>query len=241
MNKAQTLMLLGALAEVQPQSTNDIALEMWAEILDPAMTIEFALAHTARHFAKADAQPIKPGDLNAAWGEKISAEYWEQQRTAAPAIDHDGDAGFHYASDPSTPFLPQQRTSRATPEVVELFFAAWHDYKQGIGRHPNGDPFAIQDYFDQVLPLMQEASKRGRQDPVEAHCGVKGCACMHSSGCYRGWMDDEKDSQTTRACPVCRPDLAHTLDQIPAPGQRNLADQARLLNRAKSDHQQGAA
>lgn len=86
-------------------------------------------------------------------------------------------------------------------------------------------------------PTLPPAS----QERLDAHCGIRACLCSHSGGCYKGWLDDEMETHQTSACPVCRPDLAHALSLIPPPGQRNLADQARLLNRAKSDHQQGAA
>lgn len=242
MNMTETIALLAGVAEFQPQATDEVAAQMWAQTLTSEMTVEFAMAHAAHHFALSK-EPLKPADFNSAWSEKISSDYWreQQQRAAIEADERIQDAGFHYASDPATGFLPQQRTNRATPEVVALFFAAWHDSKGAGSIHPDGRPFALQDYFDGVLPLMQDAARNARQDPVESHCGTKACPCMHSSGCYRGWMDDEKASSQTRPCPVCRPSLTQTLDQIPPPGSRNLADQARLLNRARDDRQQGAS
>lgn len=236
MKESEVVVLLGGLSEFQHQQVNDVSVQMWANTLAGDMTVQFALGYAAHHFAKSQ-DSLKPADFNRAWNERQERAYWDSQRQVPELDDHVGDAGFEYRSDPSTGFLPVQKTSRATPQVVELFFAAWHDAKKGGRSHPDGTPFGVQDYFNEVLPLMQDAARSSREDALERHCGKKACMCTHNGNCYRGWMEGERyDDGRAHPCVVCRESLYDVLRTIPGPGDRNDADFATLRSHAKSDH-----
>lgn len=73
---------------------------------------------------------------------------------------------------------------------------------------------------------------------LDAHCGRKGCLCVHDRGCYRGWMDSDT---ATRPCPVCRETLTRALEDIPQAGKRSPADLARLRDHARDDRWQEAS
>ena len=62
----------------------------------------------------------------------------------------------------------------------------------------------------------------------EAHCGRPGCDCVHSDGCFKGWLDRD---DSVAACPICRPTLADALYKMPPPGQRSERDFSVLRNR----------
>lgn len=60
---------------------------------------------------------------------------------------------------------------------------------------------------------------------LDTHCGKGGCTCSHTDPCYRGWMDS---TDSTAACPNCRPGLAQVLSELPPPRFRNEYDGSRL-------------
>lgn len=74
--------------------------------------------------------------------------------------------------------------------------------------------------------------------PLDAHCGRAGCACAHSYGCYRGWIDylDPDGIALTQPCSQCRPNLLRRVKDVPPPGQRHHEyDQQRLRRTSREE------
>lgn len=83
MNKADAFVIVEIIRSFgQPLSNDDLTIQAWSNALNEGMTRDWAARYISRHFAKSNAD-LRVADLNAAWAEKATADYWEQQRIAA--------------------------------------------------------------------------------------------------------------------------------------------------------------
>lgn len=73
--------------------------------------------------------------------------------------------------------------------------------------------------------------------PADAHCGKLGCACTHTGGCYRGWIDTP-DVSATQPCQTCRFELHKVVKGLP-PGRARRPGLLHSLRSGAREREQG--
>jgi hypothetical protein len=94
---------------------------------------------------------------------------------------------------------------------------------------------SLADVVGETRTVLDERKWSGQTEVSDGHCGRAGCRCTHDGDCYKGWLAPPFVHRPgpISPCGTCRTDLADALATIPAPGNRNTHDHARLHGRTK--------
>ena len=176
----------------------EIRRRVWAKLM-VEVPFDFARGHVDRHYAKPDAEVIKPAHVRWAWrmSERVEAAK-DREPMLIGGTPHRAPEGFAQMVAESRARWDQARQAAPGSEL-------WRQQRDAAR------------VADAEMPVQWVALPV--RDDRERRCGEhKTCLCTHTA-CRDGWLDREEEGRVVR-CPVCREATEMKMELAPKRGRR---------------------